>query len=63
MDQNVIRPATEETYDGKGGIKIFFRAWRPEGKPRAVIVTPVNMAKQTALRYGDWELKGLAIDF
>ena len=38
MDQNAIRPATEETYDGKGGLKIFFRAWRPEGKPRAVIV-------------------------
>src|SRR5450830_957459 len=27
-----------------------------KGAPRAVIVTPVNMAKQTALRYGDWEL-------
>ena len=30
--------AREETFDGKGGLKIFFRSWRPEGKPRAVVV-------------------------
>jgi alpha-beta hydrolase superfamily lysophospholipase len=28
----------EETFDGVGGLKIFLRSWRPEGKPRAVIV-------------------------
>ena len=38
MDQIVTYPATEETYVGKGGLKIFFRAWRPEGTPKAVIV-------------------------
>jgi alpha-beta hydrolase superfamily lysophospholipase len=38
MDQIVSYPATEETYTGKGGLKIFFRSWRPEGKPKAVIV-------------------------
>ncbi|MGE0179365.1 MAG: lysophospholipase [Sphingomonas sp.] len=29
---------TEETFEGKGGLRIFFRAWRPEAAPRAVIV-------------------------
>ena len=28
----------EETFDGVGGLKIFLRSWRPDGKPRAVIV-------------------------
>jgi acylglycerol lipase len=30
--------ATEETFDGTGGLKIFFRSWRPTGAPRAVVV-------------------------
>jgi alpha-beta hydrolase superfamily lysophospholipase len=30
--------AKEETFEGKGGLKIFLRSWRPEGKPRAVVV-------------------------
>ena len=38
MDQIVAHPASEETYLGKGGLRIFFRAWRPEGAPRAVLV-------------------------
>jgi alpha-beta hydrolase superfamily lysophospholipase len=29
---------TEETLDGIGGLKIFVRSWRPEGKPRGVVV-------------------------
>ena len=29
---------SEETCAGKGGLKIFFRAWHPDGPPRAVIV-------------------------
>jgi alpha-beta hydrolase superfamily lysophospholipase len=28
----------EETYPGKGGLKIFFRSWQPEAKPRAAVV-------------------------
>jgi hypothetical protein len=28
----------EESLDGSGGLKIFTRTWRPEGKPRGVIV-------------------------
>ena len=38
MDQIVSYPATEETYDGKGGLKIFFRSWRPRERRRAVVV-------------------------
>jgi acylglycerol lipase len=34
----MAQAAREETFDGTGGLKIFFRSWRPEGKPRAVIV-------------------------
>ena len=30
--------ATEETFEGKGGLKIFMRSWRPAAKPRAVVV-------------------------
>jgi alpha-beta hydrolase superfamily lysophospholipase len=30
--------AAEETFDGAGGIRIFFRCWRPAGKARAVVV-------------------------
>ncbi len=29
---------TEETLEGAGGIKIFFRAWHPDGKARGVVV-------------------------
>lgn len=29
---------SEETFEGVGGVKIFFRSWRPEGQPRAVVV-------------------------
>lgn len=28
----------EETLEGAGGIKIFFRSWRPDGKARGVVV-------------------------
>ena len=27
----------EETYEGRGGLKIFMRSWRPDGAPRAVV--------------------------
>ncbi|RYD92005.1 MAG: alpha/beta fold hydrolase [Sphingomonadales bacterium] len=30
--------ATEATFPGSGGLNIFYRAWRPEGTPRAVVV-------------------------
>lgn len=30
--------ATEETFEGKGGLRIFFRSWQPEGQKRAVVV-------------------------
>lgn len=29
---------TEETLDRPGGIRIFFRSWKPAGKPRAIVV-------------------------
>ncbi len=32
------RTASEETYLGKGDLRIFFRAWRPDGAPRGVVV-------------------------
>ena len=38
MAQKGGNALTEETFAGKGGIEIFFRAWRPEGSPRAVVV-------------------------
>ena len=34
MTQNAVG----ETFDGTGGLKIFFRAWQPERNPRAVVV-------------------------
>jgi alpha-beta hydrolase superfamily lysophospholipase len=37
MEQAVIAPA-EETFVGKGGLKIFFRSWMPATRPKAVIV-------------------------
>jgi acylglycerol lipase len=30
--------ATEETFESKGGLKIYLRSWTPEGTPRAVVV-------------------------
>ena len=30
--------AREETFAGTGGLSIFFRSWRPDGNPRALIV-------------------------
>jgi hypothetical protein len=29
---------TEETFEGTGGLKIFFRSLRPQAKPRALVV-------------------------
>jgi alpha-beta hydrolase superfamily lysophospholipase len=37
MDQIVTKGPTEETFESVGGLRIFMRSWRPEGKPRAVI--------------------------
>ena len=34
----MAQAAHEETFEGTGGLKIFFRSWRPTGKPRALIV-------------------------
>ena len=28
----------EETFDGAHGVRIFYRSWQPEGRPRAVLV-------------------------
>lgn len=30
--------STEETFDGKDGLKIHLRSWKPDGAPRAVVV-------------------------
>ena len=30
--------ATEETFDGKGDLKIYLRSWKPDSAPRAVVV-------------------------
>ena len=35
---NEKQTASEEMFDGVGGLKIFLRSWRPEGRARAVIV-------------------------
>lgn len=40
----------------QAGKQVLLQVRRGNAAPRAVIVTPVDMAKQTALRYGDWEL-------
>jgi acylglycerol lipase len=29
---------TENTFEGPGGLKIFYRAWKPSGAPKAVVV-------------------------
>jgi hypothetical protein len=29
---------TEETFEGTGGLEIFYRSLRPQGQPRAVVV-------------------------
>jgi alpha-beta hydrolase superfamily lysophospholipase len=34
----MTQTAHEEMFDGVGGLRIFLRSWRPEGKPRAVVV-------------------------
>ena len=38
MMQVVAQPAREETLESAGGLKIFVRSWRPDDKPRAVVV-------------------------
>jgi acylglycerol lipase len=38
MDQKVDIPVKEETFQSVGGLKIFFRSWRPAGEPRAILV-------------------------
>jgi len=38
MTESLNVSPVEETFQGKGGLNIFFRSWRPAGQPRAVIV-------------------------
>jgi acylglycerol lipase len=38
MNQGTAIPVVEETYEGVKGVKIFYRSWRPDTKPRAVVV-------------------------
>jgi len=38
MDRARANTATEETFDGAGGLKIFLRSWRPAGRARGVVV-------------------------
>jgi alpha-beta hydrolase superfamily lysophospholipase len=38
MQHAITRPAREETYEGAGGLKIFFRSWRPTSAARGIVV-------------------------
>jgi len=38
MNQGIAVPAVEESYEGMKGVKIFYRSWRPDPTPRAVVV-------------------------
>jgi acylglycerol lipase len=54
----------EETLEGIGGLKIFVRSWRPEGKPRGVVV--INHGFKSHGGLYDWTAtqltgKGLAV--
>jgi alpha-beta hydrolase superfamily lysophospholipase len=37
MTQNPVTTLKEEKVEGAGGVNIFVRSWRPEGKVRAVL--------------------------
>ena len=37
MTSGTQTTALEETFEGKGGLRIFARSWRPAGAPRAVV--------------------------
>jgi alpha-beta hydrolase superfamily lysophospholipase len=38
MDQMATTPVREDTFQSAGGVKIFYRSWRPAGTPKAVVV-------------------------
>jgi len=38
MAQTLATRMSEERFTGEGGLNIFFRSWRPEGKTRGVVV-------------------------
>src|SRR5262245_3716320 len=38
MNQGIVVPVVEETFEGMKGLKIFYRSWHPDAKPRAVVV-------------------------
>ena len=38
MNQGIAVPVVEDTYEGMKGVKIFYRSWRPDATPRAVVV-------------------------
>lgn len=39
----------EETFEGRGGLKIFTRSWRPEGKARGVVRSEEKQRAQTCV--------------
>ena len=38
MNHAIAVPVVEATYEGVNGVKIFYRSWRPDTAPRAVVV-------------------------
>ncbi len=38
MDTTTMAASQEDTYVGESGLRIFYRSWRPEGPPKAVVV-------------------------
>lgn len=38
MASTVLESPSEERFEGRGGLSIFYRGWRPQGHPKAIIV-------------------------
>ncbi len=52
---------SEETLEGAGGIKIFFRSWHPDGKARGVVVIPGFNAHSGYYAWAAAQLTGEAL--
>jgi len=60
MLQGTASTVKEGTFEGANGLNIFYRAWRPNGKPRGVVVIVPGFNSHSA--YYAWTAEQLVAD-
>jgi len=60
MTQGLTNTAREEKVEGAGGLEIFIRSWRPDGKARGVVAIVPGFNSHSG--YYGWVAEQLVAD-